>query len=360
VAIEFAIHHAENAIAERNASLYLVDHLDRAFAAQYDQNSLAQGFLLSDGKARNSELYGAATKLFANETAAARDAAADDADMTASIDAFAAADAAWQREIGDQEMKFGADPQKVQQAIDIAKSQASIDAMKPGRAAGAAARAKAETLSAAGEGDLDGALWWVHLAQIIGGLIALMVAVYAGYQLERRIAFPIRVLNDCMKKLAQGRIDVSVPPLGEGDEIAEMAQRVQVFKENAVEKARLETEAEAARKAARSGARAAGNRDAALYRRAQCLRRVDHGGTAVPFGRRPDFPSLEGLHERIRKDPHQFQRLDRKAPAGDVARQHQHDGDPLGHAGNLLRGGRSLPPHRATGREPRRNGGGTR
>jgi methyl-accepting chemotaxis protein len=250
VAIEYAVHHTENAIEARTASFQLVDHLDRAFAAQYDQNSTARGFLLSDDKGRYSDLYGAATKLFASETAAAREAAGDNPDVTAAIDKFVAANAAWQHDIGDQELKFGADPQTVEQAISVAKSQASVDSMKEVRAAGAAARDQAEELSKASEDGLGSALWWVHSAQIIGGLIALLVAVYAGYQLERRIAFPIRILNDCMRKLAQGRIDISVPPLGEGDEIAEMAQRVQVFKENAVEKARLEAEAEAARKAA--------------------------------------------------------------------------------------------------------------
>src|SRR6202034_569419 len=41
-----------------------------------------------------------------------------------------------------------------------------------------------------------------------------------------------------------------IPPMGEGDEVAEMSQRIQVFKDNAVEKARLEAAAEAARQAA--------------------------------------------------------------------------------------------------------------
>ncbi len=54
-----------------------------------------------------------------------------------------------------------------------------------------------------------------------------------------------------MKRLAQGRLDTGVPPMGEGDEVAEMSKRIQVFKDNAIEKARLEAEAEAGRKAAK-------------------------------------------------------------------------------------------------------------
>ncbi|MDR3407496.1 MAG: CHASE3 domain-containing protein, partial [Methylovirgula sp.] len=250
VAVEFAVHHAEDAIATRDASFQLVDRLDNAMAAQSDENSSARGFLLSGDQARYRDLYAAAGKRFDDDIAAARDEAADRLDIAAAIDQFAAANAAWRHDIGDQEMQLGGDPQTAPQAMAIAKSTASIDSMKHIREAGADLRAKVAALSDSAAQSQAGALWLVHLAQIIGGLLALLVAGYAGYQLERRIAFPIRILNDCMRRLAQGRIDVAVPPLGEGDEIAEMAKRVQVFKENAVEKARLEAEAEAARKAA--------------------------------------------------------------------------------------------------------------
>ena len=250
VAIEFAIHHTEDAIEARDSSFRLVDHIDEALATQYDLSSITRGFLLSDDKARYHDLYDTATKAFGDDIAAARTEAAGDPDMTAALDRFSAANATWQREIGDPEMQFGGDPQNAPQAMSLAKSPASVDAMKQVHTAGTDARAKAEAISAAAESAQGNALWLVHLAQIIGGLLALLVAGYAGYQLERRIAFPIRILNDCMKRLAQGRLDVGIPPLGEGDEIAEMSQRVQVFKDNAVEKARLEANAEAARKAA--------------------------------------------------------------------------------------------------------------
>ncbi|WP_297297511.1 methyl-accepting chemotaxis protein [uncultured Methylovirgula sp.] len=250
VVIEVAIHHTEGAIQSRDSAFRLVDHIDEALATQYDLSSTSRGYLLSDDKARFRELYDAAAKSFGEDIAAARAEAGDDPEMTAAIDRFAAANATWQREVGDPEMQFGGDPQNAPQATAIAKSAASIETMKQVHAAGTDARTKAETILAAAESAQGSALWFVHLAQIVGGLVALLVAGYAGYQLERRIAFPIRILNDCMKRLAQGRLDVGVPPLGEGDEIAEMSQRVQVFKDNAVEKARLEAEAEAARKAA--------------------------------------------------------------------------------------------------------------
>ena len=147
-------------------------------------------------------------------------------------------------------MQLGSDPQTAPQALALARNSAGSNAMSDVRAASDDARARAQEISAAAASAEASAIWFVHLAQIVGGLLALLVAGYAGYQLDRRIAFPIQILNDCMKRLAQGRLDTGIPPMGEGDEVAEMSQRIQVFKDNAIEKARLEAAAEAARQAA--------------------------------------------------------------------------------------------------------------
>ncbi len=97
IAIEFAVHHAEDAIETRDASFRLVEHLDNAMAAQFDQSSDARGFLLS-GQSRYRGLYAAAVKQLDDEIAAARNDAADRPDIAASINQFAADNAAWRRE----------------------------------------------------------------------------------------------------------------------------------------------------------------------------------------------------------------------------------------------------------------------
>ena len=359
IAMEFAIHHAEDAIETRDASFQLVDRLDNAMAAQLDQSSDARGFLLS-GQARYHGLYATAAKQFDGEIAAARNAAADWADIAASIDQFAAASAAWRRDIGDPEMQLGGDPQTAPEAITIAKSPASVDAMLRVRAADADLRAKAVALSAGAAAAQAGALWLVHLAQIIGGLLALLVAAYAGYQLDRRIAFPIRILNDCMRKLVQGRIDVAVPSLGEGDEIAEMAKRVQVFKENAVEKARLEAEAEAARKAGEEE-RARQEIETQRYIEAhhifvtsitEALQRLSDGDLTFRLS-----SAFTSEYEKIRAN---FNVSIEKLQQVMLHVNSNTFSDSLGHAGNLHGGGRPLAPHRAAGREPRRDRCGAR
>ncbi|MEI9915575.1 MAG: hypothetical protein WDN29_06890 [Methylovirgula sp.] len=163
-----------------------------------------------------------------------------------------------------------------------------------------------------------------------------------------------------MKRLAQGRLDTGVPPMGNGDEIAEMSQRIQVFKDNAVEKARLEAAAEAARQAAQEE-QARQEIETQKYIDAhnvfvtsitEALQRLSDGDLTLPH--------RQGLRQRIRENPYKFQRLDRAAAAGHGACQLEHDGDSFRLAGNFLAADDLFAPHGAAGRQPGRDRGGAR
>jgi methyl-accepting chemotaxis protein len=91
---------------------------------------------------------------------------------------------------------------------------------------------------------------------------------------------PLRTLAGAMRKLATGDMSVTIPGTGRGDEVGEMAGAVQIFKDNAIEVARLTTEQEAAK------ARAAAERDEAMRALADRFERsvstvVDTLGTAA-------------------------------------------------------------------------------
>jgi len=75
----------------------------------------------------------------------------------------------------------------------------------------------------------------------IGGLLGLLLAI--GLSITR----PIARLTGVMGLLAGGRLDVAIADLGRNDEVGEMAGAVQVFKDNAIEKVRLEKDQEAAK-----------------------------------------------------------------------------------------------------------------
>ena len=79
------------------------------------------------------------------------------------------------------------------------------------------------------------------IAITIGALIA---GIGVSFQLGRSITTPIVDMTESMDALANGNLDADIPGVGRGDEIGVMAGSVQVFKDNAIERVRLEAEQE--------------------------------------------------------------------------------------------------------------------
>lgn len=96
-------------------------------------------------------------------------------------------------------------------------------------------------------------LWTLLAAGVgLGGTIALFTS--------RSIAAPIQGMTSAMGKLAGGDTSTAIPCVGRTDEIGEMANAVQVFKENMIEADRLRSEQ------AQMEARAAAQRKADMHR----------------------------------------------------------------------------------------------
>lgn len=72
--------------------------------------------------------------------------------------------------------------------------------------------------------------------------VILLITGAVGVLLSRRIAKPITGITSIMQHLAAGNTDLDIPGLDRGDEIGAMAQSVDVFRQNAVERERLEAE----------------------------------------------------------------------------------------------------------------------
>lgn len=71
---------------------------------------------------------------------------------------------------------------------------------------------------------------------------AIILGLLMSVLLGRIISRPIIAMTDAMRDLAKGNLEVQIPAQGRGDEIGQMSDAVQVFKDNAVEKVRLEAE----------------------------------------------------------------------------------------------------------------------
>ncbi|CAN7319964.1 methyl-accepting chemotaxis protein [Bosea sp. LjRoot237] len=80
-------------------------------------------------------------------------------------------------------------------------------------------------------------------AIILGTIAAaLVLGLIAAFIVGRTTALPLRRLRDAMLKLAAGDYEVAITGLSRRDEIGQMAQAVQVFKENGLSVQRLEAE----------------------------------------------------------------------------------------------------------------------
>lgn len=83
------------------------------------------------------------------------------------------------------------------------------------------------------------------------GLAILMVSLAIAWAMNRSIARPISAITTVMRRLADGETALDIPGIGRRDELGAMAETVQVFKENAIKKDRLEEEQRAAERRAK-------------------------------------------------------------------------------------------------------------
>jgi len=95
------------------------------------------------------------------------------------------------------------------------------------------------------------AIFWEQ-AILEMSIIAVILVVMVGISLlvARSITRPINGMSGAMRTLAGGNLQVEIPGMGRGDEIGQMAEAVEVFKNNAIEQKRLEKESRAAEKRA--------------------------------------------------------------------------------------------------------------
>ena len=101
------------------------------------------------------------------------------------------------------------------------------------------------------------ALSGATLTSLLVALVALALAAIIAYAFNRVITRPIVSMTTVMHDLAEGNLELDIPAKDRKDEIGDMAEAVQVFKDNAIRVRKMEAEqaetkrkAEAQRKAA--------------------------------------------------------------------------------------------------------------
>ncbi len=80
--------------------------------------------------------------------------------------------------------------------------------------------------------------WILILAACLGGALLVVVTVITA----RAVAQPVSRMTNAMSRLADGDSEIEVPHQERADEIGAMAKTVQIFKDNALERLRLQRE----------------------------------------------------------------------------------------------------------------------
>jgi methyl-accepting chemotaxis protein len=226
-----SIDRANSGVASATA---LDKDLVRAVTAVYDEQQA-----YSD-KAGAPAIQAAAQR-FADQMTAARrivEAHPEHAVIAVDLDAMETTATAWRRQVSGE---------TVEAASDATAASAAFDAF---RASAKSAQDKADVWLSTIRNERDSALSFARTTQIIGSLLAIGMALLSGWWMSRVIARPLGQITTAVNGLAAGNNDIDVPDLNRTDEIGLMAQAVQTFKRAAIEKQRLEEEAEAGRVAA--------------------------------------------------------------------------------------------------------------
>ncbi|MEW4460800.1 methyl-accepting chemotaxis protein [Roseibium algicola] len=94
--------------------------------------------------------------------------------------------------------------------------------------------------SAAAQASSTSALGVISLALLTAILAGVGMAIALNFAVTR----PLRRTTETMSRLAEGDTDVEIDGIGRGDEIGDMSRTMQVFRDNAVERLRLQSETE--------------------------------------------------------------------------------------------------------------------
>jgi methyl-accepting chemotaxis protein len=258
--------------------------LAQARAEIYRASSDVRGYVLAPEAGSKPDLDATFTR-FADSMKQARQYAAREPSLAPRYDALEAAANAWRKDAGEALLGAVGTTGGAQAAAEIIKSGT------PAARLTAMAQAADEAIKATNEwsaGDTQkqvAGLQRVNLILLVGSAVTVAIAAAMGWILTRSLAAPVVGMTSAMRKLAAGDHAVAVPSLGRKDEIGQMAGAVQTFKDAAIEKTRLEADAESQRRqveaerAANEAARAeaARQQQAVVDSLAQGLERLSEG-----------------------------------------------------------------------------------
>jgi methyl-accepting chemotaxis protein len=240
---------ADDATADALKRARIMQGIDALMSAMIDQETGIRGYLISAEDAFLAPYRTGQTRLETTQ-AALRSEWVASADQVARLDAFLALASTWRNNVAEPEIKL------MKQLSTQAEARA-FEASGAGKSSMDAMRAKAAEMMGVSQGRLtaslaaqDAAVATSYTTLIIACIASLVLAVISATLLLVSIARPIRLMTSFMERLAGGDTRSEVPGRGRKDEVGEMAEAVEVFRQSAITNKQLEADAEAARRQA--------------------------------------------------------------------------------------------------------------
>ena len=220
-----------------------VDNLDKAKGDVSRVQSLVRKLVMTGAESDHAKID-KELKAYTVDIGAVRAILAkEEPGLLPKLDAYDKAVTAYTGATLANEVQLASSPATRAQAMDLEASgggQSVIDTLNESFGTASTAIARwSDSFTAASDSAMNRMLIIVAL----GGVVSTVLASLMAWLISRAIARPIGSMTVAMQALARGDHGVTVPALGQRDEVGAMADAVQVFKAAAAEKLRLEADA---------------------------------------------------------------------------------------------------------------------
>ena len=223
-----------------------IDYVDKAKGDVSRVQSLARKFVMTASEADRAKID-TEFKSYTTDIGAARIILNKDApELLPKLDIYDKAANFYMGTTLANEVRLASSPETHSQALEMEAGGGGRSVINTLNASFDSARSDvarwSDAWTAAGADAMEHLLVFVAL----GGVVSVILASVMAWLISRAIAGPIGSMTTAMQALARGDQTVTVPALGQRDEVGAMAKAVQVFKAAAIEKERLEADAQAA------------------------------------------------------------------------------------------------------------------
>lgn len=190
---------------------------------------------LVTGNRDSLEDYKMAAKTFDEQRQKVNKLAASHESMKAKITEIGGIFDQWREKFADRQVQLMRNYLTVNEARALEATGGAIALMGDiNKAASALTEFQSKMLSGLAE-EKEAAFAGAEYSQLLGGVVMIGLSVLFGFLLTGAIAKPIGNMTDTMLSLADDDMSVDVSGVGRGDEIGDMANAVQVFKDKMIQ-----------------------------------------------------------------------------------------------------------------------------